>query len=116
MSYPKDMNDYAYQAHQNSKAHGFWEGEDPTDPHVLAAKLCLIHSEVSEALECIRDGQMKTTLRQDGKPEGFPSELADIIIRVFDLAEVTGCNIQQEVVNKMEFNRTRTHRHGGRIL
>lgn len=56
-------------------------------------KIALIHSELSEALEDYRVGKMVTVCRADGKPEGFPSELADVVIRVYDLLGAMGYSI-----------------------
>ena len=85
-------------AHANARDKGFWEGEPSAE--ALAAKLALVHSEVSEALECLRDGS------------AWSSELADIVIRVADLAEATGVDLGVAIANKMAFNATRPHKHG----
>jgi len=61
---------------------GFW----PSDVSV-PEKLCLIHSEISEALEDYRNNSMKLSFGVNGKPIGFPTELADAVIRIMDLAE-----------------------------
>jgi NTP pyrophosphatase (non-canonical NTP hydrolase) len=45
---------------------------------------------------------------------GFPSELADIVIRVADLAGALGIDLAEAIRIKLAFNRTRTHRHGGK--
>jgi NTP pyrophosphatase (non-canonical NTP hydrolase) len=48
------------------------------------------------------------------KPEGLGSELADVIIRALDTATALGFNMESEIALKMAFNKTRTHRHGGK--
>ena len=48
-----------------------------------------------------------------GKPEGFPAELADLLIRVGDLAAALGIDLDFEVRRKMAYNETRPYRHGG---
>lgn len=53
-------------------------------------------------------------LRKAGmaKPVGVPSELADIIIRVLDIAAARGVDIDRAVREKMEYNVTRPYKHG----
>lgn len=82
----------------------------------IAAKLCLIHSEISEALECLRSGEIATTVSKDGKPEGLSSELADTAIRILDLCDHLGIDLGKEMARKMNYNETRTYRHGGKRL
>jgi NTP pyrophosphatase (non-canonical NTP hydrolase) len=84
-------------------------------------KLMLIVTEASEAMEEIRDGHEFTSVYYEvhgvptTKPLGFPIELADIVIRVFDLARACDVDLGAAVRRKMEFNRTRPHRHGGKL-
>jgi NTP pyrophosphatase (non-canonical NTP hydrolase) len=76
-------------------------------------KLALIHSEVSEALEDFREGRMQESF-VEGKPCGFASEMADILIRVGDLCGILGIDLQEAVETKMAYNATRPYRHGGK--
>ena len=139
--------------------------------------LALLHSEVAEALEDYRNGRMYTITENPSdppygsqlgetlskppffKPVGFPSEIADIVIRAFDfkgaersrqiaddacdpvidllqdinkfiamgdidtaialcyvIAARQGFNLDDEVIKKHEFNKTRASRHGGKVI
>jgi NTP pyrophosphatase (non-canonical NTP hydrolase) len=98
---------------------GFWD-ETPEEPGRLTsigAKMALIHSEVTEALEEYRNGHpLDETRIENGKPEGFGVELADVIIRVCDIAQKAGVNLGALVNLKMRYNRTRPTRHGGKKI
>lgn len=49
-----------------------------------------------------------------GKIEGVPSELADVIIRVLDMCEHYGIDIEAALAEKHAYNKTRPFRHGGK--
>ncbi|MBK6671678.1 MAG: hypothetical protein IPG46_19220 [Actinobacteria bacterium] len=86
----------------------------------ISSALALIHGEVSEALEELRDSTCIDAVRYDpargNKPEGFGVELADIVLRVADLAGACGIDLQYRIEEKLAYNATREHRHGGRPL
>jgi NTP pyrophosphatase (non-canonical NTP hydrolase) len=94
------INDLVIESHDRARRKGFYEVE-PSIPE----RLCLIHSEVSEALEA-------SQLNANGKPEGLPSELADIIIRVADMAGWMGIDLEHELRMKGDYNETRPQKHG----
>lgn len=80
-------------------------------------RLALITTEVSEAIEEIRNGHaVDETYYPDNKPkpEGVPSELADIVIRALDAADAWGIDLEAMIVEKINYNSTRGHRHGGK--
>jgi NTP pyrophosphatase (non-canonical NTP hydrolase) len=103
----------AAACYQTSRNHGWWEGETFN----IGEKLMLICSEAAEALEHWRRGQDITEVfyGPGDKPDGFPIELADIVIRVFDLAEHYGLDIERAIKIKMAFNETRPYKHGGKL-
>ena len=90
-----------------------WDHEDAD----LPTKFALIHSEISEALEAYRNPKWEVTKtyadisgvgdcwieydkaivnsRKPLKPEGFPSELADVVIRCADLAGAKGWRLEE---------------------
>lgn len=113
------LEDLQTVVHLNSKEHGFWDGLFDAHGHiaqeVIAMKLCLIHSEVSEALEALRETGTDTWTAESGKPMGMGSELADIIIRVCDLAEALDIDIGAWTEKKHMYNRARSHKHGKRF-
>jgi hypothetical protein len=62
-------------------------------PRTLTAELVNIHAEISEAWEEVRNGVDLREIRHraDGKPEGFPTEMADILIRLGDTCHGRHC-------------------------
>ena len=98
------------ESYEYALIQGFWE-----EPINIPEKLCLIHSELSEALEEFR-GSFNPTLYYDEKnnmkPEGFGVELADAIIRILDLAEFLNIDIEEMIKIKMNYNKGREYKHG----
>lgn len=132
-----NLNELRDRVHNLAIEKGWHEDRDISDPHVLGSMLALIHSEVSEALEDVRNGDKQLGLTGSTgtvpfveidpakvckylsigvKPSGLPSELADIIIRTLDLCGALGIDIDQAVRLKHAYNETRSHRHGGKKL
>lgn len=76
--------------------------------------LALVHSEVSEALEAGRIGNPESE-KIPGNSH-VSEELADVVIRVLDISEHFSLNVPDAIIAKMEFNRTREARHGGKLF
>lgn len=87
---------------------------DPNMPREFGTCIALIHSELSEALEVMRTGDVTTP--DDNLPElsAVGVELADVLIRIADLCEANQINLAQCIVGKMQYNDSRADRHGGK--
>jgi len=120
------LNELANKAYTNALNHGFYEEAD--DRNVLQ-KLMLIVSELGEACEAHRKvhradlGKFKafnkderilhfTFLFEDLIKDSFEDEIADTIIRLFDLCGFMGIDIDKFVELKMQYNETRPYKHG----
>ena len=90
--------------HGASKASGWWDDIDPNDPYVVGTKLCLVHSEVSEAMEGHRKGLMDDKLPHRTMVE---VELADALIRIYDLAGALNLDLGGAMEEKMKYNAVR---------
>ena len=97
------------RVHSVAMHKGWWD-----KPKSFPELLVLLHSEVSEALEYYRNGEANS----DHIPEfsGVEEELADVVIRIMDMAEHCGFRVAQAVLAKTKFNATRPYRHGGKKL
>jgi len=146
---PDTLNALAAQIREINDGNGWSEPHD--SPVHQIAILALIGTEVSEAIEEVRNGNGMSgyqtihgqpvypvidgsgadwTTTADGcpvgfdvtwtgvtpKPEGMPSELADIIIRTLDFAAMFNIDVDKAVAEKLAYNRTRGRRHGGKTL
>ena len=132
----KSINELVQEAHQNAVSKGWWE-EDRSLPELI----CLMHSELSEALEDYRNGYEPTEMyyvfkgnkyeeidvlysveiegrlkKSEFKPCGIPSELADVVIRIFDTCGRYGIDLEAVINEKMAYNATRQHKHGGKVI
>jgi NTP pyrophosphatase (non-canonical NTP hydrolase) len=126
------INEMAEAAFAIASSKGWWDfaarpvasGDAPCmhgltmTPVEVTAQLALVVTEAAEAIECVRDGDYgaRVSVEKPGKPEGLPSELADIVIRVGQLAHAMGIDLDEAVEIKMAHNAICVHRHGGRLL
>lgn len=78
-----------------------------------AVAIALMHAELSEALEALRNDP---TARDKHVPDmkNVEVELADVVIRIMDTAQAEGWNVGEAVIKKYLANRERPYMHGGK--
>ncbi|HAU76627.1 MAG TPA: hypothetical protein DCW88_14195 [Agrobacterium sp.] len=105
------MNLFAADCHAASRRAGWYtdlatgKALDRNVPEML----CLIHSEISEAMEGYRKSKPGKVLMDDKLPHRPMAEveLADAMIRIGDLASFLGYDLGGAIVEKMAFNANR---------
>ena len=132
-----EIKELQKEIHQNNVAKGFWEDKETKNvPELLM--LCV--SELSEALEAHRKGRMNRlrVFNQDlgyarvtieDFTEGnenlrwlknrfeteikdtFEDEIADTVIRLLDLSEGLGIDLETHIRLKLQYNKTRPYKH-----
>ena len=124
-----NIKETAQAIHAINKDKGFWD-----KPRNTGELLMLINSELCEALEADRHGnivdkqrlevltemgdtwetnpmQFKKVFQEDIK-DTFQDEIADAVIRLFDLSEGLGIDLEFHIKHKMAYNKTRERLHG----
>lgn len=100
------------QIGETARAHGFW-----VNPDDVERKLLLQISEIIEAFNERRNGRDIHDAYYENtpcgpKPCGFAIEIADAIIRMFDMGAQQALDIPAAIIEKMAYNEKRPFRHG----
>lgn len=101
-------------AHRDVRARGFYDDVNEDDPRHDLSIMSLISSEVSECVEAIRNPEELAGHLDQEVFTALEEELADVVIRVFDYAGYRGIKLGRAIIEKLDYNRTRPYRHGGK--
>ena len=120
MQYNKSLNQIVGEAHVMARDKGFYEDIDTLRGYLagqdqpalsriakrdfVLGQLSEIASEVGETVQAIQ--------RKDFYSEDVEEELADVVIRVCDLAGYLEINLGRRVEKKMQLNAMRPRKHG----
>lgn len=91
----------------NSCVNGFWDRVN------VPEKVALIATEVSEAMEALRQPMLEQSEKCPPHSH-FAEELADIIIRVMDLDAIFNLELAAVIERKLDVNANRPRTHGGK--
>jgi hypothetical protein len=109
MAFPNIL-ELAIEINETAHDKGWYDKGERNFGEVIA----LMHSELSEALESWRKDEPGQWVGDGGKPEGWATELADCLIRILDTLLENGFNPYLVTRDKMDYNKTRPYRHGGK--
>lgn len=120
-----NLNEISKQVYEANRLKGF-----DVKKENLGQTLCLIHSEISEALEAIRHDKKASLMTFDYREEDrktdldfqsdfqelikdtFEDEIADTFIRLIDLVGALEIDIDRHIELKRRYNSLREYKHG----
>lgn len=126
-----NINNLIELSHSTAKEKGFWDSE-----RNLPELLMLVVSELSEGLEALRkehksnpdtvsslynsyleepypmDAETFKTEFQNHVKNSFEDEIADTVIRLFDLCGGLGIDLETHILLKINYNKLRGYKHG----
>lgn len=124
---PLSLNGLAERIVEVNKANGWYD-----KPSEMGTRLALVHSEVSEMLEADRNERWTQIPREalhvldieddatfkaayNTRIKGTAEEeMADVIIRMLDIAGWLKVDIHHHVIAKLRYNSLRGYKHGGK--
>ena len=121
-----NIKEIQQEIHKVNVEKGFWD----EDRKNVGEVLMLIVSELCEALEAHRSSRKALVELFDAKAidrteaadyqadfeqcikDTFEDEIADTVIRILDMCEGFGIDLERHIELKLEYNRTRPYKHG----
>lgn len=124
----KSINELSQDVYENAKLKGWYDNGAANN---IGERIALIHSELSEALEADRKNKyadlpkFEELLKIEGEQhfefvfrhtlkDTFEDEIADVVIRCFDMSAHLGFDLEKHIEAKMRYNTLREQKHGGK--
>lgn len=101
----KTINDLCREAFETARLNGWHE-----EKREFGTLIALMHSELSEALEAYRKDSEEVMWAN------ITQELADVCIRIFNACGEYQLDLASAIENKMEKNKSRGYKYGGRRI
>ena len=118
------LNDACKEHHYAMRNKGFWDSEDKLnaletnsvityddyndfDNGLLCTRLALVGTEISEAIEAVRKGNLGLL-----EKDTLEDELADTFLRLMDVVGGLGIDIEAQLIWKSNLNKERGYKHG----
>jgi NTP pyrophosphatase (non-canonical NTP hydrolase) len=101
------------QSHATALEKGWWDKEIN-----FGEKLMLMVTELAEVMEEYRKyglDEHALIYNIEEKPEGIAIEFADLLIRVADACGKYNIPLEEALKIKLEYNTTRSYRHGDKL-
>lgn len=105
-----------------NRTKGFWDAMADDGPAGIDRRLLMVVAEITEAQDELRAGRAPQEVydsvdkKGHAKPEGFPIEIADALIRLLDLSAHERLNLAEAMSRKIAYNATRAPMHGGKAF
>ncbi|MCP4359422.1 MAG: nucleotide pyrophosphohydrolase [Chloroflexi bacterium] len=95
-----ELRDLENQMHEFVASKGWYapDSPKPQTPRNLAASLAIEAAEVLEHFQWCKNVK---------DPDELAAELADVALYLLQLASITGIDLEEAILNKIEFNQTR---------
>lgn len=112
------VNVLAMEAHDNAEKHGFYDDVEKLIDHFAEldrtedSKVVWRDFVLAQLAKIMGEGGEAVAAIQHDDYDGMYEELADIVIRVFDLAGYCAIPIGDIIIAKMKKNEKRPYKHG----
>lgn len=104
----KSVQQLQIECHDIAEQQGF-HSLDPKSKQGFMMLMALVHTEVSEAVQYVKKNVVAAPT--DSDLDSIGEEFADTVIRLLDIAQMLGINMQSSIETKMEFNKARGYRY-----